>query len=58
MAVIILDKSPNLIEIKWAYRVQKIIGLTIMSFPIIIFVLKMILQTERMGKTITSKAFF
>ncbi|MFY7653076.1 MAG: hypothetical protein ACOVQE_10245 [Chitinophagaceae bacterium] len=57
MPVIVLESSPNLIEIKRAYQLQKIIGLLVMVLPIMVFVLFMIWQPERMGKTTTSKAF-
>lgn len=57
MPITVIQKCPNLIEIKNAYVFQKSIGLFFVAVPIIIFISFMIMQPERMGKSITVKAF-
>ena len=57
MPVSILSNSPDLIQIKRAYKFQKVVGLFLMASSIIVFVLVMILHPEKKGKTISLKLF-
>ena len=57
MPVTITKKSPHVIKVERAYMVQKLIGLFIMTVSTLTFVLFMLLQPERMGKSQMLKAF-
>ncbi len=57
MPVIIIEKLPNLIEIKQAYRFQKVAGFSLMAASIIVFIVSMILQNNLIDKSATNKVF-
>lgn len=57
MSVSIIRESPNTIVIERAYIVQKVLGLLIMAVPILFFIVFMVLQPERMGKSVGMKLF-